>query len=151
MSSVNPELVGREWPLPTTYLVGREKVREFAAAIGERSPACHDPAAARGFGYPDVVAPVTFPVVITGPELDRLLADPAINVPLHRVLHGEQRFEYSRPIVAGDELSVVSRLTAVRSMAGNDFLTIAAEMSDAEGAHVVTATAVIVLRPEVGE
>lgn len=144
---MNPDLVGREWPLLRPYLVGREKVREFARAVGELSPACHDVAAARGLGYPDLVAPATFPVVITGPELERLLADPQIGVPIHRVLHGEQRFEYSRPIVAGDELTVVSRLAGVRSLAGNDFVTISAELTDPTGAHVATATAVIVVRP----
>lgn len=144
---MNPDLVGRTWPLPQTYVVGREKVREFARAVGDFSPACHDPAAARELGYPDVVAPATFPVVITGPELERLLADPEIGVPIHQVLHGEQRFEYSRPIIAGDELTVVSRLVGVRSLAGNDFVTIAADLTDPSGSHVATATAVIVVRP----
>ena len=63
--SLDPSFVGRSYPPTAPYQVGREKIREFATAIGATDPAHHDPAAARALGHPDVVAPPTFPVIVT--------------------------------------------------------------------------------------
>ena len=102
---VNPELVGRVFPPTAPYLVGREKVREFARAVFADDPQHLDPAAARALGYADVVAPPTFAIVVQEQTLQQLLAEPDSGIVLEHVLHAEQRFRYSRPIVAGDELT----------------------------------------------
>jgi acyl dehydratase len=144
--ALNPDFVGRTWPATPPYLVAREKIREFAAAVGDLNPFCHDPEFARAAGHPDVVAPPTFVVVVTRPALDAVMFDPDLGLDYSMVVHGEQRFRYTQAIHAGDTLSVVSRLTNVRAMGGNDILTVEADVSNAAGEHVVTATAVIVSR-----
>ncbi|WP_314507622.1 MaoC family dehydratase N-terminal domain-containing protein [uncultured Microbacterium sp.] len=142
---VNPELVGRVFPPTAPYLVGREKVREFARAVFADDPQHLDPAAARALGYPDVVAPATFAIVVQEQTLQQLLAQPDSGIVLQNVLHAEQRFRYTRPIVAGDELTGTLTVTAVRGMRGSAMVTSDAEITDATGAHVVTATSVLLV------
>ena len=142
---VNPELVGREFPPTAPYLVGREKVREFARALHSTDPLHLDPIAARAAGYADVVAPTTFPIVLQDFTLQQLLAQPDSGIVLSRVLHAEQRFQYTRPIVAGDELTAQLAVTGIRSMGGGTMVTSEASIRDAAGEHVVTAVSVLVV------
>ncbi len=142
---VNPELVGRVFPPTESYLVGREKVREFARAVFADDPQHTDPTAARELGYADVVAPPTFAMVVQDLTLQQLLAEPDSGIELSRVLHAEQRFRYSRPIVAGDELTAQLSVTGIRTIGGNAMVTSDAEITDAAGAHVVTATSVLLV------
>lgn len=142
---VNPELVGRTFPPTAPYLVGREKVREFARAVFATDAQHVDPEAARALGYADVVAPPTFAMVLQDLTLQQLLAEPDSGIVLSRVLHAEQRFRYSRPIVAGDELVARLAVTGIRTLGGNAMVTSEAEMTDAAGNHVVTATSVLLV------
>jgi acyl dehydratase len=144
--SVNPELVGREFPPVGPYLVGREKVREFARAVLATNPIYLDVAAARAAGHADVVAPPTFPVVVQELTLAQLLAEPDANIDFTRVVHGDQRFSFSRDIVAGDELTATLSVTSVKSLGGHSMVTSESVMTDATGAHVVTATSTLVVR-----
>jgi len=146
--AVNPELAGRSYPATAPYLVGREKLREFARAVLAESPLHFDPEAARAAGHADVVAPPTFPIVLQELTLQQLLADPEAGVDFSRVVHGDQRFSYTRPIVAGDELTAVMTVTSVKTLGGNAMVTSSSEISDAAGAHVVTATSTLVVRGE---
>ncbi|WBU36956.1 FAS1-like dehydratase domain-containing protein [Homoserinibacter sp. YIM 151385] len=143
---VNPDLQGRTLPAAAPYLVGREKVREFARAVLADSPLNLDPAAARAAGYPDVVAPPTFPIVVTAATLEQLLALPDADIDFTRVVHGDQRFAYTRPVVAGDELTPQLTVTSVKSLGAHSMITTATEIRDAAGAHVVTATSTLVVR-----
>jgi acyl dehydratase len=142
---VNPELVGRDFPPTATYLVGREKVREFARAVFADDPQHTDPAAAQALGYADVVAPPTFAIVVTDATLQQLLSEPDSGIVLHNVLHAEQKFRYSRPIVAGDELTAKLSVTGIRAMGAAAMVTSESEITDAEGAHVVTTTSVLLV------
>ncbi|HEX5728569.1 FAS1-like dehydratase domain-containing protein [Microbacterium sp.] len=145
---VNPELVGRAFPPTAPYLVGREKVREFARAVFADDPQHVDPAAARALGYADVVAPPTFAMIVQDHTLQQLLAEPDSGIELARVLHAEQRFTYSRPIVAGDELTGILSVTGVRTIGGNAMVTSEAEIRDSAGEHVVTATSILLVGEE---
>ncbi|PZE74267.1 MaoC family dehydratase N-terminal domain-containing protein [Curtobacterium sp. MCBD17_019] len=147
--SVNPELVGRTFPPAAPYLVGREKVREFSRAVFATAPVHLDAAAARAAGYPDVVAPATFAVVVQEATLAQLLAEPDAGLDFARVVHGEQRFRYERPIVAGDELTATLTVTGVKTLGGNAMVTAESAVVDASGAHVVTATSTLVVRGDV--
>jgi len=144
--SVNPELVGREFSPVGPYLVGREKVREFARAVLATNPIYLDVAAARTAGHADVVAPPTFPVVIQELTLAQLLAEPDANIDFTRVVHGDQHFSFSRDIVAGDELMATLSVTSVKSLGGHSMVTSESVMTDARGDHVVTATSTLVVR-----
>ncbi|UOQ56615.1 MaoC family dehydratase N-terminal domain-containing protein [Leucobacter allii] len=145
---VNAEIQGRVYPPTAPYLVGREKVREFARAVLSASPIHLDPAAARDAGYSDVVAPPTFVVVVQESTLAQLLADEDAGVDFSRVVHGDQRFSYSRPIVAGDELTATLTIAAVKQLGGHSMVTASSDIVDAAGAHVVTAISTLVVRGE---
>lgn len=143
---VNPDLQGRSYPATEPYLVGREKVREFARAVFASNELHLDPAAARAAGYADVIAPPTFAVVVQEHALAVLLADPAAGIDFARVVHGDQRFTFSRAIVAGDELNATLTVTSVKSLGGHSMVTADTVIADAAGAHVVTATSTLVVR-----
>ena len=144
--AVNPELQGREFAPTAPYLVGREKVREFTRAVFATNPINLDPDAARAAGYADVVAPPTFPVVVQEHTLAQLLAEPDAGIDFSRVVHGDQRFTYSRPIVAGDELTATLTVSSVKTLGGNSMVTADSVITDASGAHVVTAISTLVVR-----
>ena len=137
--ALNPEFAGRTYPADATYVVGREKVREFATAVGESSDLSFDVAAARAAGYSDVVAPPTFAIVLALGASEKVVKDPELGLDYSRVVHSEQRFSYVRPIVAGDELQVVTVIESVRSVAGNDIITTRADISSVDGQPVCVA------------
>lgn len=143
---VNSAIEGRVYPPTAAYLVGREKVREFARAVFATHATHLDPAAARAAGYSDVVAPPTFPIVVTELTLRQLLDDPDAGVDFTRVVHGDQRFSFTRPIVAGDELTATMTITSVKSIGGHSMVTAESSIADATGAHVVTAVSTLVVR-----
>src|SRR5689334_12964643 len=95
------DAIGRTYPKTPAYEVGREKIREFAEAIGDHNPAYHDQAAAQKLGHRDVVAPPTFPMVFTMRSNGQAVLDPELAIDYSRVVHGEQRFVYQRPVYAG--------------------------------------------------
>lgn len=143
---VNPELQGRIFAPAPAYLVGREKVREFSRAVYSASPLNHSLEAAVAAGFRDLVAPPTFPVVVQEATLAQLLAEPDGGIDFSRVVHGEQRFSYSRPIVAGDELTATLTVTSVKTLGGNSMVTAESVIVDGSGSHVVTAISTLVVR-----
>ena len=143
---VNPELVGRVFAPTEPYLVGREKIREFARAVLATSPLCFDVAAAHAAGYSDLVAPPTFPVVIQDLTLHQLLSEPDAGIDFSRVVHGDQRFSFTRPIVAGDELTATLTVASIKSLGGHSMVTAESSILGADGTHVVTATSTLVVR-----
>ncbi len=144
--AVNPELQGRVFPPTAPYLVGREKIREFSRAVLATNPINFDVEAARAAGHADLVAPATFPVVVQEATLAQLLAEPDAGIDFSRVVHGEQRFTYTRAIVAGDELTATLTVSSVKSLGGHNMVTADSDIVDAEGKHVVTAISTLVVR-----
>ncbi|AXE55075.1 MaoC family dehydratase N-terminal domain-containing protein [Aurantimicrobium sp. MWH-Uga1] len=144
--AVNPELQGRVFPPTAPYLVGREKIREFSRAVLSTNPINFDVDAARAAGHEDLVAPTTFPVVVQEATLAQLLAEPDAGIDFSRVVHGEQRFTYTRAIVAGDELTATLTVSSVKSLGGHNMVTADSEIVDADGKHVVTAISTLVVR-----
>jgi len=143
---VNPGLQGRVFAPTAPYLVGREKVREFSRAVFATSALNFDLDAALTAGYSDLVAPPTFAVVVQESTLAQLLAEPDAGIDFTRVVHGDQRFSYTRPIVAGDELTATLTVASVKSLGGHSMVTAESTIVDANGAHVVTATSTLVVR-----
>lgn len=144
--AVNPELQGRVFPPTAPYLVGREKIREFSRAVLSTNPINLDVEAARAAGHADLVAPTTFPVVVQEATLAQLLAEPDAGIDFSRVVHGEQRFTYTRAIVAGDELTATLTVSSVKSLGGHNMVTADSDIVDANGKHVVTAISTLVVR-----
>jgi acyl dehydratase len=135
--ALNRDFVGRAYPPSEPYEVSRVKIREFADAIGDANPLYRDRDAARAAGYDDVIAPPTFPIVITLGVAP--LADPELGMNYAMVVHGEQRFEYSRPLRAGDVVVTESTITGIRSIGRNERLDIRTEVRTVDGEHVCTA------------
>ena len=148
----NADFTGREYPATAPYSVGREKIREFAAAVGSEHPAHHDIVAARGFGYSDLVAPPTFAVVIAQRAEAQYVQDPEAEIDFSRVVHADERFVHHRPIVAGDELVTVLHVDSVTNRAGIAMVKtrceIFAQDVDGERERVSTVTSSLVVRGE---
>lgn len=138
--------VGKTLPPSRPYLVGREKIRDFSLAIGERSPVCLDPAAARAAGRSDVVAPPTFAVTFTMPLIEAFLRDPAFGWDYARMVHGDQSIVLHRPICGGDELTTTIHVEDLATRAGSHLLTLRCEVVDAAGEPVATTKALLVTR-----
>lgn len=134
------------FPPAEPYLVGREKIREFSRAVFSTNPINTDVAAARAAGYADVVAPPTFAVVVQELTLQQLLAEPDAGIDFTRVVHGDQRFSFSRAIVAGDELTATLTVASIKSLGGHSMVTAESSIVDAQGEHVVTAISTLVVR-----
>ena len=145
---LDQSFIGRSWPPTEPYLVGREKIREFARAIGATDAEYHDPEAARAIGYGDVVAPPTFPVVITMASSRQIIEDPELGLDYSRVVHGDQKFAYVRPVVAGDALVCVNSVDEITTRGGHDFLTTRTEVTTEGGEPVLTVWSKLVQRGE---
>jgi acyl dehydratase len=143
---VDPSYAGRTYPSTQPYEVGIEKIREFADAIGDPDPAYRDRDAARALGHPDVVAPPTFPFVLTFRASRVVVEDPDLGIDYSRVVHGEQKFAHHRPIVAGDRLVAVLTVDSIRSAGGHSMIVMRSEISTETGEPVCTATGTIVVR-----
>ena len=144
--AINRDYVGRTFAGGEPYEVSRVKIAEFADAIGDPNPLYRDRAAAQAAGYPDVIAPPTFAIVISMPSTGRAVADPGLGVNYAMVVHGEQRFEYSRPIRAGDVVTTQSTITEIRDAGRNTLLTAATEIRTVDGEHVCTSRNTLVER-----
>ncbi|MEU5049727.1 MaoC family dehydratase N-terminal domain-containing protein [Streptomyces sp. NPDC021096] len=144
--ALDQSFVGRTYPATDPYEVGREKIREFAEAVGDANSAYTDPEAARALGHPDVIAPPTFVFAITFRAAGVVLRDPQLGLDYDRVVHGEQKFAYTRPVGAGDRLTVTSTIESIKSLAGNDVLMVRGEVHDANEEHVVTVHTKLVAR-----
>ncbi|MGY1837857.1 MULTISPECIES: FAS1-like dehydratase domain-containing protein [unclassified Modestobacter] len=144
--ALDPGLVGRSYPPSAVYEVGREKIAEFATALGDPDPAYRDPAAAQALGHPDVIAPPTFAIVLSLGSGNVVVEDPDVGIDYSRVVHGEQRFTHHRPVRAGDRLVATATIDAVRSVAGNDMLTTRVDLATEDGEPVCTTRSMLVAR-----
>ena len=144
--AVNQDFAGRTFPPGEPYEVSRVKIREFADAIGDMSPVYRDRDAAVAAGHPDVIAPPTFAIVITMANSARALADPGLGLNYAMVVHGEQRFEYARPIQAGDVLVATSTIAGIRMVKSNTMITTETALATVAGEHVCTAHSILVER-----
>ena len=143
---VNREYAGRVFPAGDPYEVSRVKIAEFADAIGDPNPVYRDQAVARAAGFPDVVAPPSFAIVISMAGPGAALADPGLGLNYAMVVHGDQRFSYSRPIVAGDVLTAEVTLTDIKAVGRTVMLTTSTQLRTQAGEHVCTAVSTLVER-----
>jgi acyl dehydratase len=149
--AVNPDYVGRTFQATQPYEVSRVKIAEFAAAIGDPNPVYTDRDAAVAAGYPDVIAPPTFPIVVSTPAAGLAVADPALGINYAMVVHGEQRFEYARPLHAGDVVTAQATIVSIRQVRDNVMMTTRTEVSTVGGEHVCTAFSTLVERGGSGD
>lgn len=144
--AVNPDFAGRTYPPSGPYAVDAALIAAFAAAVGSTDPVHTDAAAAQAAGYVDVIAPPTMAVRFSQQSERAYITDPEAAIDFSRVVHGEQRFVYHRPITAGDELVGVTTVDAVRSAGGHSMVTTRTELATTAGDAVATSTSTIVVR-----
>jgi|SRR5215467_10327816 len=144
--ALNRDYLGKTYPPGDPYEVSRVKIAEFADAIGDRNPLFRDRGAAAEAGFPDVIAPPTFAIVIAMASSSRAVADPGLNLNYAMVVHGEQRFEYSRPLMAGDVVTAQVTIDDIRDAGRNSMMTTRTEIRTTAGEHVCTAYATLVER-----
>ena len=141
---VDASFVGKALPPSAPYRVSREKIREFALAIGEGDSVCLDVEAARAAGHPDVVAPPTFCVTFTMPLIEAFLRDPAFGWDYARMVHGDQSITLHRPVYGGDELVTTIHIEDLATRAGSHLLTLRCAVAETAGEPVATTTALLV-------
>lgn len=145
---LDQSLIGRSYPPSEVYEVSRAKIAEFADAIGDTSPLSRDVEAARAAGYPDVIAPPTFLTIVNLSAIGELVSDPELGLDYDRMVHGDQSFVHERPVRAGDRIEVTTHVDSIFARAGNDFLTLRAEIHTDAGELVCTGRAQLVVRGE---
>jgi acyl dehydratase len=125
---------------PKVYAVGREKVREYANAVGETNPVHLDVEAARGAGYADVVAPPMFAVVYSAPAMAPAVLDPEVGINLAMMVHGGQEFEWGKPVVAGEEITTTASVKDISERDGKGFYVFETVSTNQDGDTVATGT-----------
>ncbi len=144
--AINPDYVGRTFEPSEPYEVSRVKIAEFATAIGEPSPLCRDRAAAQTAGYPDVIAPPTFAIVVTSSGSAKMMSDPGLGVNYAMIVHGEQSFTHSRPLHAGDVVVAQSTIESIKQVRNMTTMATVTEIRTVGGEHVCTARSTLVER-----
>jgi acyl dehydratase len=144
--AINTDYVGRTFEPSEPYEVSRVKIAEFADAIGEPSALCRDRAAAQAAGYPDVIAPPTFAIVVSARGSARVTHDPDLGVNYAMIVHGEQSFEHARPLHAGDLVVSQSTIESIRPLGNMTTLTTVTQIRTVDGEHVCTARSTLVER-----
>jgi len=144
--AVNRDYLGRTFPAAAPYEVSRVKIAEFADAIGDPNPLYRDRAAAQAAGYADVIAPPTLAIVISMASSAQAVADPGLRLNYAMVVHGEQRFEYSRQLMAGDVVTAQATISDIKEAGRNVLMTTETEIRTVDGEHVCTAHSTLVER-----
>jgi acyl dehydratase len=136
---VDTAKIGKSYP-PFEYEVGREKIREYAYAIGDHDPVYHDRAAARAAGFRDVVAPPMFVVVYSAGAVGPAVLDPELGIDLARMLHGGQEFVWSEPVCAGDTITTAASVKDIYERDGRGFYVFESLSRNQDGQEVVRGT-----------
>jgi acyl dehydratase len=138
-AALKSDAVGKTYA-PTVYAVGREKIKEYALAVGETNPLHLDPAAARAAGYRDVVAPPMFCVVYSAPSMGPAIFDPEVGINFALMVHGGQEFVWGPLVVAGDEITTTVSVKSIEQRAGNGFYVFESQSINQDGESVCTGT-----------
>ena len=136
---VNDSAVGKEFA-PATYEVGREKIREYANAVGYDNPVHHDRGAAQEAGFRDVVAPPMFVVVYSAPAMGPAIFDPEVGMNFAAMVHGSQEFVWGEPVCSGDEITTTPRMAEIYEKDGKGFYVFETVSTNQDGAEVCRAT-----------
>lgn len=136
---VQTNAVGKEYR-PFEYEVGREKIREYASAVGETDAIYHDRAAAQAAGFRDVVAPPMFAVVYSAGSVGPAVLDPDVGLDLMRMVHGGQEFVWSEPVCAGDTITTTTTVRDIYDKDGKGFYVFESVSRNQDGAEVVRGT-----------
>jgi acyl dehydratase len=136
---VDDSAKGKTYP-PLEYEVGKEKIREYAHAVGEDDPVYFDREAAKAAGFRDVVAPPMFAVVYSSPAITQALFDPDVGINFAMLVHGGQEFEWDEPVCAGDTITTTAGVKDIYERNGMGFYVFESVSTNQEGRQVVRGT-----------
>ena len=136
---VNTQAIGKTYA-PVLYAVGREKIKEYAHAVGETNPVHLDVEAARAAGYSDVVAPPMFAVVYSAPAMGPTILDPELELNLAMMVHGGQEFEWGPVVVAGDEITTTVSVKDISERDGRGYYVLESTSTNQRGEQVCRGT-----------
>jgi acyl dehydratase len=136
---VKTDTIGKKWPA-AEYEAGREKIREFANAVGEQSAVHQDPEAAKAAGFRNLVAPPMFCVVYSAPSVGPAFLDPEVGIDWASLLHGSQQFEWGEPVCSGDLISTETTITEIYEKGGMGFYIFESVSSNQNGDETVKGT-----------
>ena len=137
--AISTDAVGKTYA-PATYAVGREKIREYASAVGADNPVHHDADAAKAAGYRDVVAPPMFCVVYSSRAVAPGIFDPEVGIDFARLLHSAQEFRWGPLVVAGDEIATTMTVKDISARGEMGFYTFESVSTNQDGATVCVGT-----------
>ena len=136
---VNTQAIGKTYD-PVVYAVGREKIREYARAVGETNPVHLDVQAARDAGYADVVAPPMFAVVYGAPAVGPLIFDPDVELNFAMMVHAGQEFVWGPVVVAGDEITTTASVKDISEDGGRGYYVFESVSTNQRGEEVCRGT-----------
>jgi acyl dehydratase len=136
---VSHDALGKTYP-PFEYEVGREKIREYAYAIGATNPVHFDRAAAQAEGFRNVVAPPMFAVVYSAGSVGPGVLDPELGINLMMMLHGSQEFVWGEPVCAGDTITSETTFRDHREEEGRTYFVFESVSKNQDGQETVRGT-----------
>jgi acyl dehydratase len=143
--AIKTDAVGKVYP-PVEYVVGTEKIREYAAATFDDNPLSNDEDAAKAAGYSGLVAPPMFAVVFTSKASAPAMFDPEVGLNFAMMVHGGQDFVFHKPVVAGDRISTTASVKSIEEKGGKGFYVLTTESVDQDGKPVVSADWTLIVR-----
>ena len=143
--AIKTDAVGKEWPA-TTYQVGREKIKEYASALGIDNPVHFDVGEAHRAGFRDVVAPPMFAVVYSSPAVAPAILDPEVELNFAAMVHGGQEFEWDEPACSGDEITTTAKCLSIEEKDGKGFYVFETNSVNQDGGQVARGTWTLIVR-----
>lgn len=146
---VDKNMIGKEYP-ESSFEVEKGKIREFAKAIGYKSPVFYDEKAAKEEGLEGLALPPTFPTVFAmmGGMLMKIVGDLKIN--MAKMLHGGQQYEYLKPIKPGDTVTGKTKIANIFEKSGKagtmDFIVLETTYTNQNGEKVLVDTSTLIER-----
>jgi len=136
---VKTEAKGKVYP-PFEYEVGKEKIAEYARAVGEDNPVYFDREQARAAGFRDIPAPPMFAVVYSMGSVGPGLFDPDVGIDFAMMVHGGQEFAWGDPVCSGDTISTATTVKDIFEKDGRGFYVFQSVSSNQLGQEVVRGT-----------
>lgn len=142
---IDHEFIGKEYP-PDIYEIGREKMKEYARAIQDDSPYYHDAEFGKKSTYGDNIAPPSFAAVYSLLGCAKLFFDPELKINFAMLVHGEQDFEWIKPVKPGDVITTIGKIVDIAEKGNNDVVTFEARAVNQDGELVTIGRATFVIR-----
>ena len=142
---IDQKFLGKKYPA-STYEIGKEKVKEYARAVGDFNPLYLDDGKAKASKYGGIIAPPTFAVVYAREPVGHMLFDNdlALNIPM--LVHGEQEFEFYKVVRPGDVITTEGEIGEIYDKKGKDFISMITTSRNQKGDMVCKGKWTFVIR-----